>query len=255
MGKKFFLKNIYNKDLKKSGCILFTLIGIVLISISCIGLNYFNNGDIYYIDRAIYTIMFSELFVSGCISIYITLNKKIKVPIGIVIFLAIIFSNKLMNIVILSILALLIYIIVVCIDRLFVTIFTCCIYSTFWYIFGIFIINSNPGIDLYYVLYMCITLFLTTYVIIGKYINVYILNKVYKVVMYDQEVLTNHMYILYFIVFVYINLSPYRFTNGATIINNSFVTLIAMLSINKKGILNQKLEAIISKKDKENHYM
>lgn len=249
----YSLSKIYNDDFKKYGLqsIGFGAIFIILAVAFFYSAHTMGNTDI---NKFIYKMVAADCLVAGILLIYIALNKRIQRPLGIIGFLVILISNRIMNIVILFILTMVIALILLCVDRIVVTYLTGCIYLNLWAISGLIILKMYPKSDAYFVLYILTTGFLITYVLIGTPINRYILNKIYKVVIYDKEVLANHMYVLYLIVFIFINLSPKRFSEVATVINNSFVTLITMLTINKKGLLNQKIERFILKKDKENYY-
>lgn len=244
---KIFVNKIYNDNFKKNGYI-FMGMGFVFFAIS-----YFifketsiktNGESIHFksVENLIYMIIASEIFIAGIISIYITLNKKLKITVTIIGILSIMISYKAMHLTILFIFALIIFIIIRCFDRIYLTYLMCAIYSLFWGLIFLWLVENQIFNDIYSIVYLCITGFLISYILIGYKINKKILNKISPNAEYDRKILENHMYILYFIVCFLINVSPYRSSDLSTVVNNSFCTMIVMLSISKYGILNQSIE-------------
>lgn len=244
---KIFVNKIYNDNFKENGCI-FIGIGFIFLVISYLIFRVtpieINDNSIHFksVENFIYMIIASEIFIAGIISIYITLNRKLKSIVAIIGVLSIILSYKAMYLTILFIFALIIFIIIRCFDRMYLTYLMCAIYSLFWGLIFLCLVNSQIFNDIYPIVYLCITGFLISYILIGSGVNKKILNKISPNTEYDRKILENHMYILYFIVCFLINISPYRSSDLATAVNNSFCTMIVMLSINKRGIFNQSIE-------------
>lgn len=252
------MKNKIFRDLSKKEHITLTAVGIFIIALSIILFVNCMNIPRDEIGNIVMLLESPAIGVIGFIMILINFNYKNKYFLYTLIFLSGVIAALIITIIkvrffVASILVdCLIFIIIVAFFNAFVTAFTLIISSSIWVVIAAIII-SRMGSYANQVMYICITLSLITYLLYGCKLNKFILKKYNQKASdeYNRETLRNNLTGIYIVLFILLNVSGVLYITDNqpyNVINNSFLTIITILSIkNWNDIVKFKIS--LSKKE------
>lgn len=244
---------IFKRNQSKKFHIISIIVGLLLTIVGTIiyRLLYKNNADSLSYENIAYMIVCIEIIMFGIILELINFEDNLRGKLMLVIigFLiaGVIFSELFRFGIILLIGTILIYLIIMRFKNIFSTVVTMSVFATVFLILTLFIlklVDENYGT---LVLYCIFSLLIVIYRKYGVIINQWFIDKMLgfeeESKTYDDEQLKNQILLIYMLVFIALNVWLYlRKIDDETgnLINNSFLTGLAIIQINWNKIKNSK---------------
>ena len=247
--RKDCMSDIWNKNTNKSSRIRYSVIGIILMIISSFIFSItYNHG--YNFNKYLILANCSVFFALGLefiILIFNMKNKRVKSILLILLggYIVFNFYNEYIRIgSVLLLFSLLIFIIIAFTKNIFSTLITFTMISTPFFLILLFLFKLFPSHE-NAVFYLTIVLLFLTYRIFGVKANRYFIGKFMgtnkEAQMYDAVQLKEQINFIYLIAFAFINIGNWFYNNNeimATILNNAFVSGIAITNINWRIIFS-----------------
>ncbi|MPW27209.1 hypothetical protein GC105_15680 [Alkalibaculum sp. M08DMB] len=236
------MKKIWNNNMNKKSRIIFVVIGLILIIISSISFFIKYNHDPDFVTYAILAAcsVFIALGLELIILIFNFKNTCVKSILLILLggfIVANFYNEHIRTGSILLIISILIFIIIAFTKNIFSTFITFALLSFPFFIsslvlLGLFSSHENA------IIYLMLVIFFLFYRLVGVNVNKFFIGRCMgfkqEARMYDLVQLKEQINFIYIIVFILMNISNWFFNNNemvATVLNNVFITGIAITNI------------------------
>jgi len=147
----------------------------------------------------------------------------------------------------LLIISLFVFFVIKILSKIFITIITFSISSLISLLIFYFLVKIIPQVDFFSCLYICLSVMLVLYNIIGVKINQFVLKVIFgyspeELQKYDYNQLKNQLNLIYLFMFVYLNASGSLFSDITEVslvtnyINNALITGVCITNVNWKSL-------------------